>query len=196
MPTPKDTYYAKRLEDLAEALRGNHFKAHVVPDLAAALALREALSGKACCVTPGGDVVSRQSLTLFAPDAAEHGLLERQREIEELGVLIERREERVDQEHARMAEIEARMDDARNALQEARKHLDDLQEQAHAIQVETLKLAQALERFRERQGQIDANLAEMTGLGMPVPQGFTITTEACTRYYEDGKTIYPDIQEA
>ena len=35
----------------------------------------------------------------------------------------------------------------------------------------------------------------MTNIGLPVPQGFTITTEACTRYYEDGKTIYPDIQE-
>ncbi|MEE1042547.1 MAG: pyruvate, phosphate dikinase, partial [Clostridia bacterium] len=39
-----------------------------------------------------------------------------------------------------------------------------------------------------------ANLAEMTGLGMPVPQGFTITTEACTQYYEDGKVINDDIQ--
>ena len=34
-----------------------------------------------------------------------------------------------------------------------------------------------------------ANLAEMTNIGMPVPNGFTITTEACTKYYEDGKTI-------
>jgi RNase H-fold protein (predicted Holliday junction resolvase) len=51
--------------------------------------------------------------------------------------------------------------DAQNALQAARKQLDDLQEQAHAIQVETLKLAQALERFRERQAQIDASLEEM-----------------------------------
>ncbi len=49
--------------------------------------------------------------------------------------------------------------------------------------------------MRELLGGKGANLAEMTGLGMPVPQGFTITTEACTRYYEDGKTIYPDIQE-
>ncbi len=40
-----------------------------------------------------------------------------------------------------------------------------------------------------------ANLAEMTGLGLPVPRGFTVTTEACTRYYEDGKTISPDIHE-
>ncbi|MDR1568997.1 MAG: pyruvate, phosphate dikinase [Oscillospiraceae bacterium] len=38
-----------------------------------------------------------------------------------------------------------------------------------------------------------ANLAEMTGLGLPVPQGLTISTEACTRYYQDGKTISQDI---
>jgi pyruvate,orthophosphate dikinase len=40
-----------------------------------------------------------------------------------------------------------------------------------------------------------ANLAEMTNLGMPVPQGFTITTEACTKYYEDGEKIAPEIQQ-
>ena len=39
-----------------------------------------------------------------------------------------------------------------------------------------------------------ANLAEMTKLGLPVPQGFTISTEACTQYYEDGRTINDDIQ--
>ncbi len=40
-----------------------------------------------------------------------------------------------------------------------------------------------------------ANLAEMTVLGLPVPFGFTVTTEACTRYYEDRKTIAPEIEE-
>lgn len=40
-----------------------------------------------------------------------------------------------------------------------------------------------------------ANLAEMTGLGLPVPRGFTVTTEACTRYYDDGKIIAPEIEE-
>ncbi len=40
-----------------------------------------------------------------------------------------------------------------------------------------------------------ANLAEMTNIGMPVPNGFTITTEACTKYYEDGKTISHEIEE-
>ena len=49
--------------------------------------------------------------------------------------------------------------------------------------------------MRELLGGKGANLAEMTNLGMPVPQGFTITTEACTRYYDDGRKIAPEIQD-
>ena len=48
--------------------------------------------------------------------------------------------------------------------------------------------------MRELLGGKGANLAEMTGLGMPVPQGFTISTEACTQYYEDGEKINDEIQ--
>ena len=48
--------------------------------------------------------------------------------------------------------------------------------------------------MRELLGGKGANLAEMTNLGLPVPQGFTISTEACTQYYEDGKVINPEIQ--
>jgi len=46
---------------------------------------------------------------------------------------------------------------------------------------------------RELLGGKGANLAEMTNIGLPVPQGFTITTEACTQYYEDGREINPEI---
>lgn len=49
--------------------------------------------------------------------------------------------------------------------------------------------------MRNLLGGKGANLAEMTSLGLPVPQGFTVTTEACTRYYEDGETIAPEIIE-
>ena len=49
--------------------------------------------------------------------------------------------------------------------------------------------------MRELLGGKGANLAEMTGLGMPVPQGFTVTTEACTQYYADGERINDDIQD-
>ncbi len=49
--------------------------------------------------------------------------------------------------------------------------------------------------MRELLGGKGANLAEMTNLGLPVPQGFTITTEACTKYYEDGREINEEIQK-
>ncbi|MCI5563773.1 MAG: pyruvate, phosphate dikinase, partial [Intestinimonas massiliensis] len=48
--------------------------------------------------------------------------------------------------------------------------------------------------MRELLGGKGANLAEMTRAGMPVPQGFTVTTEACTQYYNDGRTVNPEIQ--
>ncbi|MBQ8064017.1 MAG: pyruvate, phosphate dikinase, partial [Clostridia bacterium] len=48
--------------------------------------------------------------------------------------------------------------------------------------------------MREILGGKGANLAEMTNLGLPVPQGFTVSTEACTQYYEDGRQINGDIQ--
>ena len=49
--------------------------------------------------------------------------------------------------------------------------------------------------MRELLGGKGANLAEMTNIGLPVPQGFTISTEACTQYYEDGRKINDDIQK-
>ena len=49
-------------------------------------------------------------------------------------------------------------------------------------------------QMRELLGGKGANLAEMTRIGLPVPQGFTISTEACTQYYEDGRQINPEIR--
>ena len=49
--------------------------------------------------------------------------------------------------------------------------------------------------MRNLLGGKGANLAEMTNIGMPVPRGFTVTTEACTKYYEDGEMISDSIKE-
>ena len=49
--------------------------------------------------------------------------------------------------------------------------------------------------MRELLGGKGANLAEMTKIGLPVPQGFTVSTEACTQYYEDGRVISEEIQK-
>jgi pyruvate,orthophosphate dikinase len=56
------------------------------------------------------------------------------------------------------------------------------------------KFSEGNANMRELLGGKGANLAEMTNLGMPIPQGFTITTEACTDYYESGKKITEEIQ--
>ena len=48
--------------------------------------------------------------------------------------------------------------------------------------------------MRNLLGGKGANLAEMTNLGLPIPQGFTVTTEACTEYYNNGKNISQDIE--
>ena len=48
--------------------------------------------------------------------------------------------------------------------------------------------------MRELLGGKGANLAEMTKIGLPVPQGFTVSTEACTQYYEDGRKISDEIK--
>jgi len=50
-------------------------------------------------------------------------------------------------------------------------------------------------KMKDLLGGKGANLSEMTSLGLPVPRGFTVSTEACTRYYEDGRTIADDINE-
>ena len=148
--------------DLRAALADWLGEVRAVATLQAALDQREGLRGEACCVTAAGDIITRQSVTLFAPDAAEHGLLERQREIGELAGVIAGHEARVTQEQSRLAAVETSLAEAQEALQEARRELDARQEQAHAIQMETLKLSQALDRFRDRQTQIDAALADLS----------------------------------
>ena len=50
-------------------------------------------------------------------------------------------------------------------------------------------------KMRELLGGKGANLAEMMNLGLPVPDGFTVTTEACNKYYEDGKTLSEEVRE-
>ena len=55
------------------------------------------------------------------------------------------------------------------------------------------KFSEGNATMRELLGGKGANLAEMTNIGLPVPQGFTITTEACTQYYEDGRQINDEI---
>ena len=112
-------------------------------------------------VSRAGHLLSPAGLTLYVPDARTHGVIERQREIDELALRLEACAEAEDgaREGQRTAEValgelQARLSAARRAAQEA-------QQGFHAAQVEALKLNQAQQRFLERSAQIDADLAEI-----------------------------------
>ena len=112
-------------------------------------------------VTPGGDLVERNAVHLFAPDASGHGLLERQREIEALGAEGETLRAQVEAGHAEAARLDAEINDLRTRAVTLRREQDAARQRAHALQVETLKLAQALERYHEQAARLQAQLADL-----------------------------------
>ncbi len=129
--------------------------------LAEALAKRAALGAGESIVTRGGDVVSATSVTFFAPDQAEHGLLERQREIETLAERIAEAEERAADLREQLALYDEQHADKREEIDETRQYVNDRQQRVHAVQVEVLKLAQAIERYREQKARVAEQLAEL-----------------------------------
>ncbi len=142
---------------LSDWLRG----VRTIADLAAALARRGELADGEVWLTRAGDIVGRQSVTLFAADAAEHGFLERQREIESLEDVIAERQMAVETQEARVAEIDERLEAAKAQVDEARRQLEARQERAHAVQLEVLKLTQIMERYQDRMAQINEAVAEL-----------------------------------
>ncbi|MBV2234143.1 MAG: chromosome segregation protein SMC [Sterolibacterium sp.] len=108
-----------------------------------------------------GHLLSRHGLVLYVPDARTHGVIERQRELEELVVLLEQRgeEEMLAREAQSLAEQV--LSDAQGQLAGLRRDVQDAQHRAHAAQVDALKLSQAQARFEERAGQIERDLAEI-----------------------------------
>jgi chromosome segregation protein len=132
-----------------------------VASLEEALRLMPALPPGACLVTPGGDLVERHALHLFAPDASGHGLLERQREIESLESQGEVLRAQAETSQAEITRLEADIHDLRERVKALARERDETQQRAHALQVETLKLAQALERHREQSARLQTQLADL-----------------------------------
>ncbi len=133
----------------------------VAESLDVALSRRAELPAGTQMVTPGGDLLTRASITFFAPDKHEHGLLERQREIETLGEGIATFEEQADGIREQLEMLDEQLDDKREELGEIRQYITDRQQRVHAAQLEVLKLAQALERYREIKERQQEQLAEL-----------------------------------
>ncbi|MBU1362870.1 MAG: chromosome segregation protein SMC [Gammaproteobacteria bacterium] len=129
--------------------------------LADALAVRADLPPGAVIVTRGGDLVSAASVTFFAPDQGEHGLLERQREIEALGEGIAMAEEKADAIREQLVMFDEQVEDKQAEMGEIRQYVTDRQQRVHAVQVEVLKLSQAIERHKEQKERLQEQLAEL-----------------------------------
>jgi len=132
-----------------------------VDSLAEALAARGELAPGSCFVTSGGDLVERHSLTLFAPDKAEHGLLERQREIETLAGRVEELQLEAEALQEELVQVEEEIDQVQTQVQQLRREYAESQNRLHGLQVETLKLSQAMERHREQMDRLNEQLADL-----------------------------------
>jgi chromosome segregation protein len=129
--------------------------------LADGLGQRGELPDGGLLVTRGGDLLTRHSVTFFAPDQGEHGLLERQREIETLGEGIAMAEEKADAIREQLVMFDEQVDDKQAEMGEIRQYVADRQQRVHAVQMEVLKLAQAIERHKEQKARLQEQLAEL-----------------------------------
>lgn len=136
-------------------------QAWTAENLSAALAARTDLPPGCCWVTPAGDVLERQALSLFAPDAAGHGLLERQREIGMLEEAYARLRQTTAAGRARQALLDAACRARQGKVDALRREQGELQSRIHVAQVEVLKHAQALERHQTDVARREAQMAEL-----------------------------------
>ena len=126
-----------------------------------AMSRRDALQPGESLVTTEGHWLTRHSIVLFAADDAQHGMLERQQEIEALTETVTREVAAVEAAQEALATLEAQRAEWEQQLQDFRRNAADAQSRIHTLQMDVLRLEQQLERYLERAGQIDSGLADL-----------------------------------
>jgi chromosome segregation protein len=134
---------------------------YVANDLGGLAARRANLPGGRLWVSQAGHIVSRHSFVLYAPEARTHGVIERQREIGQLEGECIALEDEARIAAATLAAAESGLAGHRSQLAEAQREAQELQQLAHAAQVEAVKLGEAVQRYETRMAQINADLAEV-----------------------------------
>ncbi|MBK6337536.1 MAG: hypothetical protein IPF60_18065 [Betaproteobacteria bacterium] len=145
---------------VADALHGIRCRA----DLAAALAERDALGLGEVFVTPQGHLVSAQGVAFFAPDSELHGVLARQRELEELAVAIHSARAAADGARAALTGVESEQDTAQQAWHADSVAFSSQQRRCHDLELELMQLRQAAEAAANRRAQVTQELAELAVL--------------------------------
>ncbi len=135
---------------------------YAVANLDEALGLRASLSAGAWLVTPQGHLVGAHSVLFHAPDSQVHGILARQREIEQLQLEARQRTDALEQGQQKTAHTEDAYHAIENRIGPLRSESSELQQRQHQLQLQILKLTQANERSQERSTQIAQELEELS----------------------------------
>lgn len=125
------------------------------------LARRGELAPGLCLVSRGGQVLSRNMLAHFVPDSRTHGVIERQREIDALAARGQALEDEAQAVREALLGAEAAAAGAQSRIDDLRRDAQAAQGARHAEEVELLKLAQAVDRAKERRARIAGDLAEL-----------------------------------
>ena len=144
---------------------------YVTPDPAAAIAIRERLPAGAMLVTPEGHIFTRHTVSFHAPDSELHGVLSRQREIEQLAIALGEARSGSEGSREAAAAAEREVAERRARLDELRDAINDRQQRHHALQMEALQLTELDQRVTQRIERIAAELAEIEGQSQAVTAG-------------------------
>ncbi|MEY4592215.1 MAG: chromosome segregation protein [Pseudomonadota bacterium] len=174
--------YSLENSSTANNVQPNHLLAHVqtplglqpliqtwmgdvycVPSLEEALQRQPDLPAGQCLVTPDGDLVGREFIQYFVADPASQGFLARQREIESLQEAVEAASATLALAEGQLNDAEVALDELQTAIQQGRSLVADLNAQSHRLQVEVLKLEQAMARYYERVAECDRQLLVLEG---------------------------------
>jgi chromosome segregation protein len=134
---------------------------YTAPNLGEALAVRGQLAHGDVIVTPEGHAVSASSVSFYAPDTAQAGLLARAQEIENLQRELRAQNLIADEARSALVRAEAAYTEAAGRLGGLRREAAEAQARAHQLQVEVLGLSQQVEQSTQRRGQLDDELAEL-----------------------------------
>ena len=133
----------------------------VVEDTAAAFAARDQLPPAACFVTQDGHLIDRASVRFYAPDSEQDGMMQRQREIDDLERRQVTQQQRVDEARAALSQEDAQLAQTVKQLQEGHQTVQRLTESVHNLQMRQMKLNELQQRFEQRSTQIGSEQAEI-----------------------------------
>lgn len=136
---------------------------YVADSAAAALEMRHDAPANVALVTREGHLFTHHSVSFHAPDSELHGVLSRQREIDDIGEQIAAEQAVLDDRRAAAEERESALTELRNRIASLRSEIEATQEKAHTLELEILRLSEQLDRTSQRGMQIAAELKEIAG---------------------------------